>query len=213
MKGAGATWILGGTIISNSLPQIDHLLAGIVENAGLALEELAESHAARPLMEQILEDGERAAGLIRLMAEPEHLSEQPTTDEAQASKGLVLIIDDEEIVRTTSRLTLERDGYGVIEAENGEAGVGVFERAREAIRLVLLDLSMPVTNGEGALERIRQIRPDVPVLVISGLGEGDVRRRLAGEDLAGFLQKPFTAAKLRYAVKAALGTFAAMGGG
>lgn len=78
-------------------------------------------------------------------------------------------------------------------AENGRAGVERFRELHEQLTLVILDTTMPVMNGEEALAQMRLIDPHVPVILSSGYSEAEAMRRFAGKDLAGFIQKPYTA--------------------
>jgi CheY-like chemotaxis protein len=107
--------------------------------------------------------------------------------------GTILLIDDEQVVRDVTVLILERDGYRVLAAENGRRGVDLFtEHARE-VKLVLLDLLMPVMGGDEAFDQIRKIRPEVPVMLLSGFEEEEAFRRFGDKKLQGFVKKPFTA--------------------
>jgi CheY-like chemotaxis protein len=118
--------------------------------------------------------------------------------------GTVLIVDDEKMVREMGRMTLERFGYRVLDAENGRTGVALFERSATAIDLIILDLTMPVMSGEDTLAELRRIRPDVPVVLSTGFSETEARLRFHNSDLAGFLQKPYTAMQLAEIVRAAV---------
>jgi len=118
--------------------------------------------------------------------------------------GTILLVDDEDIVRRTAKAVLERYGYTVIEAANGLEGVTLFEGMQDEISLVLLDLTMPVLNGEEVLERLRTIRPDVIVVLSSGYDEAEANRRFEGKGISGFLKKPYTSPTLAEKVKAAL---------
>ena len=82
--------------------------------------------------------------------------------------GLVLLVDDEEAVRGLARRVLERGGYQVIEAANGEDALGALADHRASVRAVVLDLTMPGLGGEATLQRIRQDSPHLPVIVSSG---------------------------------------------
>jgi CheY-like chemotaxis protein len=119
--------------------------------------------------------------------------------------GNILVVDDEELVRGMARFTLERCGYTIELACDGQSAVEAFAARPQEFAAVLLDLTMPVMNGEEALDRIRQIRPDVPVLLSSGFSEVEAVRRFQDRGLAGFLQKPYTASalvrKIQYVVK------------
>ena len=121
---------------------------------------------------------------------------QPERLPAQAAAGTVLIIDDEEVVRSAARAALQRFGYAVYESSNGVDGVELFTRLHDRISAVLLDLTMPQLDGAGVWRRIRQLRPDMRVVISSGYEEEDVMRPFAEDRALLFLKKPFTAAEL-----------------
>jgi PAS domain S-box-containing protein len=118
--------------------------------------------------------------------------------------GLVLVIDDESIVRRVAASGLKKYGYAVVTAENGREGVERFRALHAELKLVILDMTMPVMSGEEALDLIRGINPGVPVILSSGHSETEAVRRFAGKGLAGFLQKPYTAAGLAEKVQSVL---------
>ena len=118
--------------------------------------------------------------------------------------GTVLVIDDEELVRQIAKSALSRYGYTVLAAENGLRGVEVMRQNKDAVSLVLLDMTMPLMSGEETLHQIRTVSPGVPVLLCSGYHEVEFEQRFAGQGSAGFIQKPFTAVYLAERVKAAL---------
>jgi CheY-like chemotaxis protein len=118
--------------------------------------------------------------------------------------GTVLIVDDEEIVRTTARHTLMRYGYKSISAPDGSAALEAYKSSPGKVALVLLDLTMPVMSGEETLRHLQTIDPKVKVLLTSGYNEVEAVQRFAGKGLAGFIQKPYTAAALAEKVKEAL---------
>jgi nitrogen-specific signal transduction histidine kinase/CheY-like chemotaxis protein len=113
-----------------------------------------------------------------------------------AGGGTILVVDDEEVVRKTARVALQRNGYRVVTAEDGQAAVNLFESMAGEIELVVLDLTMPVMGGEAALEHLRRIDPEAKVLLSSGFSFAEVTQRFQGRGLAGFLQKPYTASQL-----------------
>ena len=117
--------------------------------------------------------------------------------------GLILVVDDEPLVRAAADAALRHYGYEVELAENGELAVEAFGRRPGAFAAVLLDLTMPVLGGEQALRQIREIRPEIPVIASSGYSESEANRRFPAEPL-DFLQKPYTAATLAEKVKAAI---------
>jgi len=121
-----------------------------------------------------------------------------------AGSGVVLVVDDEDIVRNTASHTLARYGYDTVPAADGAEALEIFRRDPDRIALVLLDLTMPVMSGEEALRQMQLIRPDVRVLLTSGYNEVEAVQRFAGKGLAGFVQKPYTAMALAEKVKAAM---------
>ena len=113
----------------------------------------------------------------------------------------VLIVDDEETVRSVARNTLQRRGYRTIEAVDGREAIDVYRRFAGEVSLVLLDLTMPYMNGEEVVRELKIISPSVKVLLSSGFNQVEAIRRFTGKGLAGFLQKPYSAAVLAETVK------------
>jgi PAS domain S-box-containing protein len=132
-----------------------------------------------------------------------------TADAAASDGGLVLVVDDEAMVRAVAKQALERHGYTVLLAENGAAGLELFRAEADRLRCVVLDLTMPVMSGEETLERMKQLRPVVPILLSSGFNESQAVERFQGKGLSGFLQKPYQAAGLVERVRMAIGGNAA----
>ncbi len=120
------------------------------------------------------------------------------------ASGLILVVDDDETVRTVTSRVLQASGFTVLTAEDGAAGVDVFRQHRDEVSLVLLDLTMPVLSGEEAFSELRRIRDDVPVIMMSGYNETETTERFAGKRLSGFIQKPYEAEQLRALVRAVL---------
>ncbi len=118
--------------------------------------------------------------------------------------GLILVIDDEEMVRSAARTVLERHGYSVITAEDGLRGVEVYRERADVIRAVLLDMTMPVMPGTEAFRQIRNIRPDARVVLSSGYNEMEATRRFTAKGIAAFIQKPYTASALARVMKQAV---------
>ena len=99
----------------------------------------------------------------------------PSTD-AWRSTGVVLVADDEDLVRDVADTMLRQIGFEVVAVQDGREAVQAFAADPHRFDLVLLDLTMPIMSGSEALQAIRQIRPDVPVLIMSGYNEQDTRR-------------------------------------
>jgi PAS domain S-box-containing protein len=109
----------------------------------------------------------------------------------------LLVVDDEEIVRRVATRLLESLGFRAFAARDGAEAVELVRRAQPAFDAILMDLTMPKLDGVAAFNEIRRLRPDVPVLLMSGYNEQEAITRFAGQGLAGFVQKPFGADQLR----------------
>jgi two-component system, cell cycle sensor histidine kinase and response regulator CckA len=106
-------------------------------------------------------------------------------------RGTVLVIDDEEAIRTISSLMLRDLGYETLTAEDGLAGLTLFETHRASIRAVLLDVNMPRMDGRDCLKRLRRLDPHVRIIMCSGFTEEALERDGADQGIAAFLKKPF----------------------
>ena len=118
--------------------------------------------------------------------------------------GTVLLIDDEENIRVAVRLFLEDEKLEVLTAENGEEGVRLFRERVGEIDLVLLDQTLPDSTGMEVFGKLRDLRGDVPIVIVSGYGSNDLTQILQDNERIGFLPKPFRRAELLAAVKKAL---------
>jgi CheY-like chemotaxis protein len=118
--------------------------------------------------------------------------------------GVVLVVDDEEMVRSVAKGALEKFGLNVILAANGVEAVERFREAAEQIDAVLLDIKMPVMDGYETLKQLRRVRPDVKVLISSGFGEEEAVRNFRGQGITGYVQKPYRAPALVEAVQSAV---------
>ena len=116
----------------------------------------------------------------------------------------VLLVEDREEMRATTRRVLERLGYAVIEAADGEAGLRAFAEHRDRIGLVLTDVLMPKGSGPELYHAIRDIEPGARFLFTSGYTEGDIEQRSLLEPGVRFVAKPWTIVELARQVRAAL---------
>ena len=133
---------------------------------------------------------------------------QSTEAAAPASPVLrgasVLIVDDEESLRTLMADALGNEGVTTWQAVDGEDGIEQFSRHEDELDAVVLDLTMPKLSGEEVFRQIKARRPALPVLLCSGYTQEDVARQFAGVELDGFIEKPFTPSQLVAKLRAAL---------
>ena len=111
--------------------------------------------------------------------------------------GTVLVVDDEEILRETSRDVLTQFGYRVLDAARGEAAIQLVEEHGDIIDCVLLDLSMPGLSGRETCQRLLQIKPDLKIIIVSGYDVEDGMDGFPCDAIAGYVQKPFNLKMLR----------------
>jgi PAS domain S-box-containing protein len=132
-------------------------------------------------------------------------SEPKAATELWRSSGTILLVDDDEAVRDVTREILERCGFRVLTAANGREAVMLFQERSNEIDCVLLDLTMPCMDGEETYRELRRIRANVRIIMASGYSEQEIARRFTGQELAGFVEKPYQAAalsaKLREVIK------------
>jgi len=105
--------------------------------------------------------------------------------------GTLLVADDEIAARQVAADVLETYGFKVIGAANGKEAADLFQEHQDEIVAVLLDLMMPVMNGQEAYELIHALKPNTPVVLSSGYTEQDVSERFSGKGPIAFIQKPY----------------------
>jgi CheY-like chemotaxis protein len=118
--------------------------------------------------------------------------------------GTILVVEDEDGVRSFACAALRRAGFQVREARDGREGLEIFEEHPREIRAVVLDLTMPHMDGSVVLQRLHGLRPDLPVLLMSGYNEPDLRSRFGGLPASAFIAKPFRGPELLAALKGIL---------
>jgi len=116
----------------------------------------------------------------------------------------VLVVDDEPAIRTVACRALRRVGYEVSSVADGEEAI---ERclAESKVGLILVDQSMPGMAGEEFVRRIAEMRPGIPIVMMSGYAGATVLLPEVSEHIGAFLHKPFTLAQLTAAIDQALG--------
>ncbi len=156
-------------------------------------------------------DSEQGRGTtVRLLlppAPPPSRPDQPAPPqpEDELPKSPILVVDDDPIVREFATAVLEVSGGTVLLASDGAQAVEVYRQRSQDVAVVLLDMTMPVMNGAEALLELRRIRPDVPVVLMSGFSEQLATTAVGDRDPAVFLQKPFSPDALIRGIREALG--------
>jgi PAS domain S-box-containing protein len=128
----------------------------------------------------------------------------PIQARTEALRGTVLVVDDEDSVRRTVSRVLAVLGCRVLLAEDGTVAVECVRNFSKPIDLVLLDLTMPILDGVQTLHELRRMRPDMPVILMSGFAETHALAKFGEHRLSGFLQKPFKIDEVQRRVTAVL---------
>jgi CheY-like chemotaxis protein len=126
-------------------------------------------------------------------------------DDGWKGSGTVLLVDDEATVRCIGSEMLKELGFNVITANDGQEAILEFTNNPD-IRFVILDLTMPHIDGEQCFHELRQIKPDIKVIMSSGYSEQEVTQRFIDKGLAGFIQKPYRISALEDVIRKTLTT-------
>ncbi|HME53742.1 MAG TPA: response regulator [Candidatus Lokiarchaeia archaeon] len=126
-------------------------------------------------------------------------------DHQKAIKGhgngeLILVVDDEEAIRSVTTIMLRNNGYATLVASEGKEAVALYDAEKATIKLVILDLMMPVMDGKACIKALRDINPEVKIIGVSGFDKDAIHPELLTE-LSYFLEKPFTSKSILEAIR------------
>ena len=143
----------------------------------------------------------RQAGDVSAPAEPERPPPRDIT-----GQETILLVEDEEAVRSFAARALKLRGYQVLESANGEEAIELVRRHTGDIHLVITDVVMPNMDGPTLVRAIRRLRPEIAVMFMSGYAEEAFRRNDENASALHFLAKPFGLKQLAAKVKDVLST-------
>jgi nitrogen-specific signal transduction histidine kinase/ActR/RegA family two-component response regulator len=132
------------------------------------------------------------------------IKEVELKDKTIKGSGTVLLVDDEAMVIDVGKPMLETLGYQVFVSINGQEAIDMVARFGVAIDLVILDLIMPGMDGGEVFDHIRNIQPDMPVILSSGYSLNRQASEIIDRGCNGFIQKPFSLSQLSLKVKSVL---------
>jgi len=124
-----------------------------------------------------------------------------TSDEFIKGTGTVLLVDDEEIIRDVFKDMLETIGYKVFSAKDGKEAIEIYRKNQNNIDIVLLDMIMPNIGGGEAYDRLKEINPDIKVLLSSGYSIDSEATEILNRGCNSFIQKPFNINELSGKIK------------
>src|SRR4030043_128518 len=133
-------------------------------------------------------------------------AQQTVRPSAPISKaiGTVLLVDDEEVILDVSEKVLKVLGYKVLVARSGAEAIEIFKKHQDSIDLVLLDIIMPHMGGGEVYDRLKEISPEVKVLLSSGYSIDGEASKIMARGCNGFIQKPFDIMQLSQSIRAIL---------
>jgi len=158
-------------------------------------------------------------GMINVYSEPGHgttfaiylpasdrevVKEKTTAGTIARGTETILLVDDEKIVLEVSKALLESMGYRVCAVGSGQEAIAVYMEKRNEIDLVVLDMIMPGISGGEIFERLREINPDVRVILSSGYSINGQAQKIMDKGCNGFIQKPFQLGKISQKVREVL---------
>ncbi|TLY17385.1 MAG: response regulator [Nitrospirae bacterium] len=125
---------------------------------------------------------------------------------AKTGNGRVLIVDDEPDIRKVVRMTLQKAGYDVLEAEDGEKAIEVINTGENRLMLdvIICDIRMPKINGVEAIAYFRKEYSRVPVVVLTGFPDINMATSFLNDGVVDYLVKPVEGEKLKAAVAKAM---------
>ncbi len=129
--------------------------------------------------------------------EEEKVEYQIPRDQLRRANGeMILVVDDESVLREVATSTLESWGYTVLAARDGAEAIEMFEEHKDEIRVVVTDMMMPRKDGAETIRALRSLDPDVKIIIMTGMRIPDDISVEDIQSVEGVLQKPYTAEKL-----------------
>ncbi len=130
--------------------------------------------------------------LLPASKEPVHKPKKAERGEHRhEGSGTILVADDEDVVRRLLTELLRGRGYNVLPAENGAEALEIFEKRKDEIDLVILDVIMPKMDGFETLQKMLALSPNAKVIMLSGYAQEETLRRCLQVGAKDFIQKPF----------------------
>ena len=166
-----------------------------------AVHGIMRAHRGHLRLDTVLGEGTTFRLFLPVAAQSSAVPREVRDGPIAEGEGSILVIDDEATVRNFAEAALTKMGYFVLTAENGQAGLEIIQKERNNLTAVVLDLAMPVMDGEEALQQIRQLTPSLPVVISTGFSLSSEYERLSQKGATAFLPKPFTVVQLSAALQ------------
>jgi CheY-like chemotaxis protein len=119
-----------------------------------------------------------------------------SAEQAGSPDEVVLLVEDEQMLRSSVSTLLRKKGFSVIEAANGDEALNAFQRHKDEVKVILLDLTIPGTPSREVMEEARRIRPEAKIILMSAYSREMVSPRDETSRFDSFIRKPFNFADL-----------------
>jgi signal transduction histidine kinase/CheY-like chemotaxis protein len=177
--------------------------------AGLGLAavyEIAKAHNGHITVHSTPNRGTQFQVVFPLTTERPMIPTEPSLPaiELPPTQLLILLVDDEDVVRRSAGRVVRQSGHRVIFARSGQEALRVYTETQPRPDLVLMDLNMPGMTGDQAFKELKGVDAEAPVVFVSGYWDRDLERELRSMGALGFVQKPYEAATLRNAIVQAM---------
>jgi PAS domain S-box-containing protein len=134
------------------------------------------------------------------------VEEREPVEETLKGSETILLVDDEKVIIRAGKQMIESLGYDVLAAKSGEEALKIYERSQDRIDLVILDMVMPYLSGSEVFDRMKEVNPDVKVLLASGYSLNGQAEDIISRGCNGFIQKPFDTVKLSRKIREIIDT-------
>ena len=124
-----------------------------------------------------------------------------TASESWQGNGTILLVEDEEDALFLAKELLKMFGFTVLEAVNGKEALEMYQKNAADITLILTDIGMPVMDGYELVEKLKKLKPELPIVISTGYSDGDVKERIGSDNIAGIISKPYNSDKLLEVLK------------
>ena len=142
---------------------------------------------------------------VNLPASHKGLSQkEKPTEEFVEGQETVLLVDDEDMIIEVGESMLASLGYTVLLARNGEEALDVYQKNREAIDIIILDMIMPDIGGKEIYSRLKDINADIKVLFASGYSMNNQTSEIVKGGCNGYIQKPYTMPQISQSIRKVL---------
>ncbi len=143
--------------------------------------------------------------LMKRLATEVKEEEKSAPEKVIKGQETILVVDDEEIIRTMLQEVLEHLGYSILLASDGTEALKMYRKHRNEIDLVIIDMIMPKMGGKETFLKLKKINPDIRTILASGFSQDSTVQGILRSGVNGFIHKPFTTIELSKKIREVLG--------